>query len=223
MSISPSLFPFLIDLKLNNNREWFATNKGRYEKEKKLFDSLIIDLIQEFKDFENMDGVQLKDCSFRIYKDVRFSKDKLPYKTWFSASFSEGGRKSGLMDYYLHLEPGNKSFLGGGMYAPSPDQLLKFRQEIDYNAQNLKNIIYAPEFMIRFGEAEGDSLKNAPKGFEKEHEDVDLLRKKQFFFWQKFTDEEVTNDQFIPHLMQSAKILKPFLDYLNAAFFDKES
>jgi uncharacterized protein (TIGR02453 family) len=223
MSISPSLFPFLIDLKLNNNREWFATNKGRYEKEKKLFDAVIIDLIQEFKDFENMDGVQLKDCSFRIYKDVRFSKDKLPYKTWFSASFSEGGRKSGLMDYYLHFEPGNKSFLGGGMYAPSPNQLLKFRQEIDYNAQNLKNIIYAPEFMIRFGEAEGDSLKNAPKGFEKEHEDVDLLRKKQFFFWQKFSDDEVISAEFIPDLMQSAKTLKPFLDYLNAAFFDKES
>jgi uncharacterized protein (TIGR02453 family) len=223
MSISPSLFPFLIDLKLNNNREWFASNKGRYEKEKKLFDAVIIDLIQEFKDFENMDGVQLKDCSFRIYKDVRFSKDKLPFKTWFSASFSEGGRKSGLMDYYLHFEPGDKSFIGGGMYAPSPEQLLKFRQEIDYNAQNLKNIIYAPEFKIRFGEAEGDSLKNAPKGFEKEHVDLDLLRKKQFFFWQKFTDEEVSNDQFIPHLMQSAKILKPFLDYLNAAFFDKES
>jgi uncharacterized protein (TIGR02453 family) len=222
MSISPSLLTFLSDLKLNNTREWFALNKSRYEVEKKTFDSLIIELIHEFKDFENMDGVQLKDCSYRIYKDVRFSKDKLPYKTWFSASFSEGGRKSGLMDYYLHIEPGNKSFIAGGMYSPTPEQLLKFRQEIDYNAKALKDIIYSPAFKLCFGEEEGESLKNAPKGFEKDHQELHLLKKKQLFFWHKFTDKEVTSSEFIPHLMESAKLLKPFLDYLNAAFFDKE-
>ncbi|MFM6948093.1 MAG: DUF2461 domain-containing protein [Aquirufa sp.] len=222
MPISSSLFSFLTDLKVNNNREWFAQNKSRFDAEKKAFEAVILELIEEFKEFENMDGVQVKDCSYRIYKDVRFSKDKSPYKTWFSASFSEGGRKSGLMDYYLHIEPGNKSFLGGGMYAPTPDQLLKYRQEIDYNAESLKKIIYSPEFVARFGEAEGVSLKNSPKGFEKDHPDLDLIRKKQIFFWQKFSDKEVQNPEFIPHLMQSAKVLKPFLDYLNAAFFDKE-
>lgn len=222
MPISSSLFSFLADLKLNNNREWFAQNKSRFDVEKKAFEAVILELIEEFKEFENMDGVQVKDCSYRIYKDVRFSKDKSPYKTWFSASFSEGGRKSGLMDYYLHIEPGNKSFLGGGMYAPSPDQLLKYRQEIDYNAEALKKIIYAPQFVSRFGEAEGESLKNSPKGFEKDHPDLDLIRKKQFFFWQKFSDKEVQSPEFIKQLIQSAKILKPFLDYLNAAFFDKE-
>jgi len=211
-----------MDLKVNNNRDWFSHNKARFDFEKKAFEVVISDLIEEFKEFENMDGVQVKDCSYRIYKDVRFSKDKLPYKTWFSASFSEGGRKSFLLDYYLHIEPGNKSFLGGGMYAPSPDQLLKYRQEIDYNAESFKKIIYAPDFIYHFGEAEGESLKNSPKGFEKEHPDLDLIRKKQFFFRQKFTDLEVQSPEFITQMTRSAKILKPFLDYLNAAFFDKE-
>ena len=101
--------------------EWFAENKAVYEQEKKGFDAWTTELITEFADFENMDGVLLKHCSYRIYRDVRFSKNKAPYKTWFSASFSEGGRKSGLMDYYVHIEPNGASFLGGGMYSPTPE------------------------------------------------------------------------------------------------------
>ena len=98
MSISPSLLTYLSDLKQHNSREWFAENKGRYETEKLLFEGYIETLIQEFSAFENMDGVLKKHCSYRIFRDVRFSKNKEPYKTWFSASFSEGGRKSGFMD-----------------------------------------------------------------------------------------------------------------------------
>jgi len=163
MSVSPQLLSFLTDLKQNNSREWFAIQKDIYDVEKANFDTFIGDLIQEFSDFENMDGVKIKDCSYRIYRDVRFSKNKEPYKTWFSASFSEGGRKSGYMDYYLHIEPGGKSFLGGGMYNATSEQLANFRQEIDYNAKAFLKIVESPLFRKFFGAPEGECLKKSPK------------------------------------------------------------
>lgn len=222
MSLSPSLLAFLRDLRVNNTREWFAENKAVYEQVKKGFDAWTTELISEFADFENMDGVLLKHCSYRIYRDVRFSKNKEPYKTWFSASFSEGGRKSGLMDYYLHIEPNDASFLGGGMYSPTPEQLAAFRQEVDYNADGLRKIIRDPKFTAVFGEEEGESLVRIPKGFEAEHPDAELLKKKQLFFWKKYTDQELCSPDFTKQLIADAKVLKPFLDFLNAVFFEKE-
>jgi uncharacterized protein (TIGR02453 family) len=141
MSLNPSLLKFLMDLKSNNTREWFGENKAAYTDLKIKFEEFVAQLILGFGEFENLDGVQVKNCTYRINRDVRFTKNKDPYKTWFSASFSEGGRKSGFMDYYLHIEPNGKSFLGGGMYNPSPDQIAKYRQEIDYNAESLRKII----------------------------------------------------------------------------------
>ena len=222
MSLSPSLLAFLRDLRVNNTREWFAENKSNYEQVKKDFDAWTIELISEFADFENMDGVFLKHCSYRIYRDVRFSKNKEPYKTWFSASFSEGGRKSGLMDYYVHIEPNSASFLGGGMYSPTPEQLAAFRQEVDYNADGLRKIIRDPDFVTVFGEEVGESLVRIPKGFEAEHPEAELLKKKQLFFWKKYTDKELCSPDFTKQLIADAKVLKPFLDFMNAVFFEKE-
>jgi uncharacterized protein (TIGR02453 family) len=222
MSLSPSLLAFLRDLRVNNTREWFAENKSRYELVKKEFDAWTSELISEFADFENMDGVLLKHCSYRIYRDVRFSKNKEPYKTWFSASFSEGGRKSGLMDYYVHIEPNGASFLGGGMYSPTPEQLAAFRQEVDYNAAGLRKIIKDPTFAGIFGEEVGESLVRIPKGFEADHPEAELLKKKQLFFWKKYTDQQVASPDFTQQLISDAKVLKPFLDFLNAVFFEKE-
>jgi len=222
MSLSPSLLAFLRDLRVNNTREWFAENKSRYELVKKDFDAWTNELISEFADFENMDGVLLKHCSYRIYRDVRFSKNKEPYKTWFSASFSEGGRKSGLMYYYVHIEPNGASFLGGGMYSPTPEQLAAFRQEVDYNANGLRKIIRDPKFAAVFGEEVGESLVRIPKGFEAEHPEAELLKKKQLFFWKKYTDQQVASSDFTHQLIADAKVLKPFLDFLNAVFFEKE-
>ena len=222
MSLSPSLLAFLRDLRVNNTREWFAENKAVYEQVKKGFDAWTTELISEFADFENMDGVLLKHCSYRIYRDVRFSKNKEPYKTWFSASFSEGGRKSGLMDYYVHIEPNGASFLGGGMYSPTPEQLAAFRQEVDYNAAGLRKIIRNPEFVAVFGEEVGESLVRIPKGFEADHPEAELLKKKQLFFWKKYSDKEVCSPGFTQQLISDAKVLKPFLDFLNAVFFEKE-
>jgi len=222
MSISPHLLPFLAELKLNNSREWFASKKGLYDVEKANFDSFIGELIQGFADFENMDGVKIKDCSYRFYRDVRFSKNKEPYKTWLSASFSEGGRKSGFMDYYLHIEPGGKSFLGGGMYEATSDQLAHFRQEIDYNAKAFLGIVESPLFLQTFGAPEGQSLKKIPKGFPADHPEAEWLKRKQLFYWKHFTDEELVKSDFTEQLLETAKVLKPFLDFLNATFFGKE-
>ena len=222
MSLSPSLLLFLLDLKSNNSREWFGANKPLYLDLKENFEEFVSELITEFGDFENLDGVQVKNCTYRINRDVRFTKNKDPYKTWFSASFSEGGRKSGFMDYYLHIEPNGKSFIGGGMYNPSPEQIAQFRQEIDYNAKGLRDIIEQPLFVNTFGQAQGESLKNIPKGFDALHPDADLLKVKTMFFWHHFTDDEVTSNKFVHVVIQKAKILKPYLDFLNATFFDKE-
>ncbi len=222
MSISPSLLVFLSELKQHNTREWFAANKATYDAEKAKFDQYIEKLIDEFSSFENMDGVLKKHCSYRIFRDVRFSKNKEPYKTWFSASFSEGGRKSGYMDYYLHFEPGGKSFIGGGMYNPTPEQLAAYRQEVDYNGATLRGIVEADSFVKLFGEAEGDLLKKIPKGFDPAPADEIYLRRKQLFYWHHFSDEEIVSSDFTSKLMLAAMQLKPYLDFLNATFFDKE-
>ena len=201
MSLTPSLLAFLLDLKSNNSREWFGVNKGIYTDLKIKVEEIVAQLIIEFGEFENLDGVLVKNCTYRINRDVRFTKNKDPYKTWFSVSFSEGGRKSGFMDYYLHIEPNGKSFLGGGMYNPSPDQIAKYRQEIDYNAEGLRKIIDYPLFKETYGPAQGESLKNTPKGFDALHPDADLLKVKTMFFWCHFTDDEVTSDQFVDLIM----------------------
>ncbi len=222
MSVSPDLLRFLTDLKANNSREWFAANKSVYDLEKQKFDQLIERLIQEYGAFENMMGVERKHCSYRLYRDVRFSKNKDPYKTWFSASFSEGGRRSGYMDYYLHIEPGGKSFLGGGMYSPTPEQIAKYRQEVDYNGAALRKIVESPSFLATFGKAEGEMLQKVPKGFDPDPADIEYIRRKQLFYWRHYSDKEITAPDFVSKLMQDSKLLKPFLDFLNLTFFDKE-
>ena len=217
MSLSPSLLAFLLDLKSNNSREWFGVNKGIYTDLKIKFEEFVAQLIIEFGEFENLDGVLVKNCTYRINRDVRFTKNKDPYKTWFSVSFSEGGRKSGFMDYYLHIEPNGKSFLGGGMYNPSPDQIAKYRQEIDYNAEGLRKIIDYPLFKETYGPAQGESLKNTPKGFDALHPEADLLKVKTMFFWCHFTDDEVTSDQFVDLVIKKA--VKTLFRFLECYFF----
>ncbi len=221
MSITNNTFEYLQDLKNNNNREWFHANKKRYDNVKATFEESIKELIVSIGEFENMGGVQVKDCNYRIARDVRFSLNKDPYKTWLSASFSEGGRKSGKMDYYLHIQEG-ESFLGGGMYSPTPQQLAKLRQEIDYNAKELKDIIFNLDFVKTFGEAEGEVVKSSPKGYSKEHPEIELLRKKQMFFWHKFTDEQVCSPDFVKIVTEVCRKLKPFLDFLNYVFFEHQ-
>jgi len=221
MAITSELLSFLIDLKTNNNREWFTDHKKEYQFVKTQFEEFVGQLIEDFSAFENMQGIEPKHCIFRIYRDVRFSKDKAPYKPWFSAAFSEGGKNSPYMDYYLHIEPGNKSFIGGGMYAPDPEHLAKFRQEVDYNGDQLIELMNQPAFASNFGKFQGDALKKAPKGYSEDHPHLELLKQKQFFFWKHFTDKEVLDKSFRKEVIKQANILKPVLDFLNISIFDK--
>lgn len=212
---------FLKDLAQNNNREWFSENRSRYEDSKTTLEGLVGNLLTEVEQFEDLGNTRVKDCIFRINRDIRFSKNKAPYKTHLAAAIGPGGRNSGRIDYYIHIQPGNESFLGGGMWEATPAQLAKFRQEIDYNAQELKRIIHDPAFRAFFPEIWGEKLKTAPKGYPRDHPEIDLLQRKQMFFMHKFADEEVTSPGFAPDIIRGIKLLKPYTDFLNYIFFDE--
>ncbi|MCY7349701.1 MAG: DUF2461 domain-containing protein [Cytophagaceae bacterium] len=225
-TIHPSTFHFLRELRQNNTREWFHAHRSEYDVVKSGMEVLIGELIQKIGQFENLAGLQVKNCSYRIARDVRFTPDKSPYKTWLSASFSEGGRKANRMDYYLHVEPGvdtsdGETFLGGGMYAPTAQQLAKYRQEVDYNAAELKAIIEAPDFVACFGQAKGTQLKTTPKGYAKDHPELPLLRRTQLFYMHRFSDNEALSADFADQIASHGRILKPFLDFLNNVLFEE--
>jgi uncharacterized protein (TIGR02453 family) len=206
---------FLKDLIANNNREWFQENRKRYDDAKADMEKLVSYLIKEVQSFQDLGNLQVKDCIFRINRDVRFSKNKEPYKNNLAAGIGPGGRSSGKVDYYLHIQPDGQSFLGGGMWAPTPDQLAKYRQEIDYNAQELKNIIEEKEFKDYFPEIHGEVLKTTPKGYAKDHSEIELLRRKELFFVHKFSDREVTSKDFADKVVEGIRLLKPYCDYMN--------
>jgi uncharacterized protein (TIGR02453 family) len=220
-SVPSATLDFLRDLAQNNTRDWFHSQKKRYEPVKAAHEALIADLIGRIGEFENLANVEPKDCAYRIARDVRFTTDKSPYKTWLAASISEGGRKAARMDYYLHIQPGGESFIGGGMYAPTSEQLAKFRQEIDYNVAELRPIIEDPTFVRWFGTGEGVRLKTTPKGYPKDHPDIDLLRLTQLFFLHRFRDEEVVAPDFSARVTEACGVLKPYLDFLNFIFFEE--
>ncbi|WDZ99519.1 DUF2461 domain-containing protein [Mucilaginibacter sp. SJ] len=185
---------FLKDLAENNNREWFAANKDRYDKARENvidFTSKVLDGVRKIEAGmdENLDA---KKCVMRIYRDIRFSKNKAPYKNNFGVSFPTSGLKGGGVEYYLHIQPGN-SFIGGGYWMPEAPRLKAIRQEIDYNAADLKRIIDQKEFVKLFGDfRKQEQLKSGPKGYEPDNENIDLLKLKSFVAWHKLEDKELT-------------------------------
>ena len=206
---------FLKDLVANNNREWFQENRKRYDEAKADVEKLTAHLIREVHTFQDLGNLQVKDCIFRINRDIRFSKNKEPYKSNLAIAIGAGGRSSGKIDYYLHIQPNGQSFLGGGMWSPTTEQLARYRQEIDYNAQELKDIIEVKEFKAYFPEIQGESLKTAPKGFAKDHPELDLLKRKQMFFMHTYSDKEVIAKDFAEEVMKGIRLLKPYCDYMN--------
>lgn len=218
--LQSSTLRFLTDLVQNNNREWFLENRKRYDDSKGDLEKLVGTLITEVGKFQDLGNLQVKDCIFRINRDIRFSKNKAPYKSNLSAGIGPGGRSSGRIDYYLHIQPDGNSFLGGGMWDPTAEQLGRYRQEIDYNADELKQIIYNEEFRAFFPEISGESLKTTPKGFPKDHPEIDLLRRKQLFFMHRFTDKEVTSKNFADQIVKGIFLLKPYADYMNYILYD---
>ena len=178
--LHPSVMSFLKDLKKNNNREWFDENRERYKEAKEAFEvyvSVVMGEIQKF-DKEAVNAAP-KDCIFRIFRDIRFAKDKTPYKTNFGAYIARGGRKSPLAGYYIHFEPGS-SMLAGGIYMPQPDVLKAIRTEIYHNIDEFREIIDHPSFVKHFGGIEGPRISTAPKGFPTDFKDIGLLQFKYY-------------------------------------------
>jgi uncharacterized protein (TIGR02453 family) len=202
-------FKFLKQLSKNNNKEWFDINRKTYEVCKVEFETIIKILLDKSLVFDKqLAGLEAKKCLFRINKDVRFSKDKSPYKLNMGASINPGGKKSMIPGYYIHIEPG-KSFLAGGSYQPMPEMLAAIRQEIDYNSAEFKKIISARDFKLYFKElSQEDKLKTAPKGYEKTHPDIALLQLKHFITVHPLSDEDVLNKNFPTY---AAKVFKAML------------
>ena len=210
---------FLKKLKINNNREWFDSNKTEYLASKEIFEEFVSELIKGINKFDKKVSLDLKpkDCTFRIYKDVRFSKDKTPYKNNMSASINPGGKKSNIPGYYFHLEP-DACFLAGGVYMPMPDVLKAIRQEIDYNPLPLINVLKSASFKKEFnGLDEEDKLKNPPKGFNKDHAHSEILKNKHFIVSRKFENKVILKKEGLSKTLDSFKAMYPFLDYLRKA------
>ena len=208
---------FLRQLKKNNNREWFAENKPFYDEAREAILNFVGSLIVEFSLFDKqVSGLEAKNTLFRIYRDVRFSKDKTPYKTAFGSYIALGGRKSVKAGYYLHIEPG-ASFLAGGMHLPPKEQLAKVRQEIFYNIDEYKSIIGTKAFIQNFETVKGEKLKKPPKGFPADFAEIELLKHKDFIMINNISDEVILRDDFLEYSVNLFKKMKPFNDFLNRA------
>ncbi len=219
-TISKATFQFLRDLSRNNDRDWFNANKQRYEIAKAEFESFIDALIDRISEFDgSIAHHRAKDCVFRIYRDVRFSRDKSPYKTHFGAHITSAAKRSEIHSragYYIHLEPG-ASMLAGGAYLPKGPWLKAIRQEIEYNADEFKKILAADGFRKYFGTIEGEKLKKAPQGYAADHPEIELLRFKSFLATHNCSDAEVLDDKFLEHCSGVFKALFPFDQFLNRA------
>ena len=208
MEFDKTSFQFLNDLKKNNNRDWFSNHKEGYlqaqQNAKNIFEEIHVNL-QKHDEIE-------KSKMMRIYRDVRFSKDKTPYKAHFANSFSRLGKEL-RGGYFLRIRPG-ESFLAGGFWEPNKEDLLRIRKELEMDTSEIREIISAPSFVKYFGKLEGVSLKTAPRGFDKEHPNMDLIRMKQFIVTRYFTDEEVLQPNFLEEIDKSYKAMRPYFDYM---------
>ena len=217
--ISPSTISFLKALKKNNNKPWFDNNREKYLDAKNNFEEFVASLLSKMVSVdEDMTELLPKNCTFRINRDIRFSKNKTPYKINLSASFNRGGKKSMYAGYYFHLQPGGNSFVGGGLWRPEPVELKKLRQEIDYCFTEFKKIINAASFKKNYGELEKDEnqmLVNIPKGYEKENPAADYLRMKSFVATKNIADADLTNPKLANEIIQSFKALMPLIKFIN--------
>jgi uncharacterized protein (TIGR02453 family) len=222
--LDPKALQFLIKLKKNNSREWFNQHREDYEVAKENFIKLVNQILANTSQFDqDLSLLTYKDCIFRINRDVRFSKNKDPYKNNMAAYFVKGGKKSWLAGYYFHCEPGGKSFIGGGLYGGEPNQIKKVRQEIDYNWSAFKDILENKSFKKTFGDLsreEGMSLIREPKGYEKDNPAIDYIKLKNFIVSVPVADEELTNKKLIKKIITCFTAMQPLLQFLNTAMED---
>lgn len=219
--LQASTLKFLKDLKKNNHREWFEKNRQRYEAARADMALLVEAVIKQLGKKEP--GIALltaKDCMYRINRDVRFSKNKAPYKNNMAASLINGGKKSDNAGYYIHIQPGGESFIGGGRYMVEPDQLKKIRQEIDYNWEAFQKIIDNKKFKACYGElerGEGMALSREPKGYEKDNPAIEYIKLKSWVAITPLTDTELTDKGLVKKIMAAFETLQPLISFLNLA------
>lgn len=222
MKISKNVLSFLSELKINNNRDWFLENKKRFNEIQSELIILTGYFLSEIEKFDKtVKGVDPKSCIFRIYKDVRFSKDKSPYKTHFGIFIRGGGKKIDGTGYYLHLEP-DGSLVGGGCYQPDPKSLFKIRERIISDMNVFRKIINDRKFVQDFGtEFYAEKLKTAPKGFAKDNPMIELLKYKGFAVAKKIKNTELTSNDFVSETLKSFRNLYPLNQFLEEAMMDK--
>ncbi|MCF8335961.1 MAG: DUF2461 domain-containing protein [Bacteroidales bacterium] len=216
--ISTEMLDFLRDLAANNNKEWFHANKYRYQLVRKEFEQYVALLIAEIASFdESIKNLHPKDCIFRINREIRFARDKSPYKTNFGAFIAPGGRKGGYAGYYFHVEPAN-SFVEGGIYRPSSGSLKAIRTDIFENTEEFKEIIYDPDIVEQFGTIITDEkLKTAPKGFPKDFKDVDLLNYKDYTVLKPLEEDLLTSEHLTGALLEAFETVYPLNVFINEA------
>lgn len=211
---------FLNDLKANNNRDWFLDNKKRYETFKKDYHQLIADFLDIMKPLDSsLEMLEPKKCAFRINRDIRFSKDKSPYKDHIGVWLSGGVKGKNRSGYYVHISQ-NASFIAGGCYCPEAGDLKKIRKEIAFFYEDLEEIISEIKFKKEFGDfdrAEKNTLKNPPRGYEKEHPAIEFLKLKSFETSQKFEIKEVLKEDFVSKMSAKLILIKPLNEFINRA------
>jgi uncharacterized protein (TIGR02453 family) len=216
--INPSTIQFLQRLKKNNTKAWFDENRQHYAEAKENYLEFVQDVLGRMKKIDSsLADLEPKQCVFRINRDVRFSKNKDPYKTNMGASFSKGGKKVQCAGYYFHLEPGG-SFIGGGFWMPMAPELNKIRQEIDYSFEEFSKIINKKKFKSCFESlSESEKLTRPPKGYELENPAIEILKLKSFVVMTAVDDTELTGKEFSKKVVDHFEAMKPLVDFLNKA------
>jgi uncharacterized protein (TIGR02453 family) len=211
------LLDFLSRLAKHNNKEWFDANKKEYDSLRKEWIGFVGDSIQAVSTFDqSILNLDPKKCIFRINRDIRFSKDKSPYKNNFGMSLNPAGKGQDFCGYYLHIQPGN-CFIAGGAYMPSPEKLAAIRQEIDYNFDRFQNIVTAKSFKSLFSKLGGDTLVRPPKGYEADNPAITYLKHKGFIAQQPLADKVLSDPGFLKQLVKTTQAIKPLVDFLNEA------
>ena len=218
--IQPSTIRFLKDLKRNNNKQWFDVHREMYLAARSDLENFVKQVLTETASFDNeLKELQVKNCTFRINRDIRFSKDKSPYKTNMAAYMNKGGKKSIYAGYYFHLEPGDNSFTGGGLWMPEASSLKKIRQEIDYCFPGFKKIISGREFKKQYPSgltmSADQILVNVPKGYDKENKAAEFLKLKNFVALKKIPDAQLTGSILKKEVILAFKALIPLVKFLN--------
>ena len=209
--ISKDVFSFLKTLQKNNNRDWFQEHKAAFKEVEMGVKQFYAQLFEQLNTVDSIDTFKV----FRIYRDVRFSKNKLPYKAHFSGSFhrTKPELRGG---YYLHLAPQNESFIATGFWDPNKEDLLRIRKEFETDSEEIRALMEAPKFKSVWGRMQGDELKSAPRGFDKLDPNIDLIRRKQFIFTKKYSDKEVLSKNFEEDVIENFKVIRPYFDYMSS-------